>query len=325
MQLVFTVLLIFICFILSRSQGIEYKALSSNVTFNFGPCELNKVYKIHIDDVTILSPCNSSPQIPDRFEGRIIINKTTGTITLCNVIRSDAGYYRLERTNGNGKKENLPGVEIRILDPVLILELYRNDTERTISFTVRCVEVPGAFNWTVDGRDMPNQRWQSTDNRTLTIPYNYTGVITVSNLVNGESISITLIRDLNGKHDHCDHIMHLNITKEIWGECEGHTGDETLILPRNITNKCVLIPSDKTDEPHSRGYRSHDHFGLISIPVVILFSIILLAVLWKKTSPKMEVRLENDDGVIAGDAATESCEDQSQGTRVYVGRDLSIN
>ncbi|XP_073445052.1 uncharacterized protein [Dendrobates tinctorius] len=346
------VLLLFTCIYLFRSQKSKYRAVSADVTFDFGPCEHNSRFKIYtpVDNAAILIPCNSTSQIPDRFEGRISINYTTGSITLHNVTKNDEGCYRLEHTNGNGKKESLQGVEVRVLDRVRIAELYLNDTERTISFTVCPVEDPGAFNWTVDGRDLLDRHWLSPDDRTLTIPYNYTQAVnvSVSNQVSSDRKSITLIRDLNGKHGRCEHIMHLNISKERWGESEGHTGNGTQILQRNITNICVLIPSDKMADPHSGGCRSRNHFGLISIPVVIVFSIILLAVLWKKCL-KVEDRLENDDkdcslrltekgslekinhidlgthGGIAGDAATGSCEEQSLGTRVYIGRDLSID
>ncbi|XP_077116910.1 uncharacterized protein LOC143773316 [Ranitomeya variabilis] len=282
MQLVSTVLLLFTCINLSRSQKIEYRyiARTSYVTFHFHPCELNSVFKLHYGGATAYIPCNSSPQIPDMWEGRISINKTTGSITLPNVTRSDEGNYTLERTNRNGKKEKLQRVEVRVLDPVWIVGLYHNETERTISFTVFPVEDPGAFNWTVDGRHLLDRRWLSPDNRTLTIPYNYTQAVTVSvsNLVSSDRKSITLIRDLNGTHGHCDQIMRLNAAKVIWGESEGRTGNGTPILPRNITNICVLIPSDKMDDPHSGGYRSRNHFCLIFIPVVIVLSIILLAV-----------------------------------------------
>ncbi|CAJ0951518.1 unnamed protein product [Ranitomeya imitator] len=290
------VLLLFTCINLSRSQKIEYIARSSDVTFHFGPCELNSVFKLQYGGVTAHIPCDSSPQIPHRWEDRRDINKTTGSITLHNVTRSDEGYYTLVRTNRNGKNEKLSGVTVRVLDPVWIAELYHNDTERTISFTVFPVEDPGAFNWTVNGRDLLDRRWLSPDNRTLTIPYNYTQdiMVSVSNLVSSDRKSITPIRDLNGTHGRCDQIMRLNTAKVIWGESEGHTGNGTPILPRNITNICVLIPSDKMDDPHSGGYRSRHHFALITIPVAIVFSIILLAVLWKK-SPQMEIRLRNDD------------------------------
>ncbi|XP_073510024.1 uncharacterized protein [Phyllobates terribilis] len=268
------VLLLCICPRLSQSQEVKYIALFSDVTFNFGPCERNKVHKIHIDDVTILSPCNSSPQIPDRCEGRIITDKTTGTITLCNVIRSDAGYYRLERTNGNGIKEKLPGVEIQVLDPIWIHELFHNNTDGTISLTLCHAEDPGEIIWKIDGRDLLDQRWLSSDDRTLTIPYNYTGAITVSNQVSADNKSITLIRDRNGESGHLDHIMDLNIAREIWGDGEGEPSVGTLILPRNISTIYVLLTT--SDEASEHQFHSRKHFGLFGILLVFILVIVYI-------------------------------------------------
>ncbi|XP_077118400.1 uncharacterized protein LOC143774564 isoform X2 [Ranitomeya variabilis] len=246
-----TVLLLFICPTLIQSQEVKYIARSSDVTFDFGPCELNSVFKLQYDGVTAHIPCNSSPQIPDMWEGRISIDKTTGSITLHNVTRSDAGCYTLVRTNGNGKKENLPGVEVRVLDPIWIHELFRNSTDGTISLSRCHAEDPGEISWTIDGRDLLDQRWLSPDNRTLTIPYNDTGVIMVSNLVSADNKSITVISGLNGESGHLGHIMGLNIIRLIWGDGGDEPTMGALLLPRNISTIYVLLtPSDETREPH---------------------------------------------------------------------------
>ncbi|XP_073444906.1 cell adhesion molecule CEACAM20-like isoform X2 [Dendrobates tinctorius] len=111
-----------------------------------------------------------SPQIPDRFVGRIRIDKTTGSITLHNVTKNDEGYYRLVRTNGNGKNENLPSVKVQVLDPIWIHELFHNYTDGTISLSRCHAGNPGVISWMIDGSDLLDRRWLSPDNRTLTIP-----------------------------------------------------------------------------------------------------------------------------------------------------------
>ncbi|XP_077118398.1 uncharacterized protein LOC143774562 [Ranitomeya variabilis] len=260
-----SVLLLFICPTLIQSQEVKYIARSSDVTFDFGPCDLNRVFKLQYDGVTAHIPCNSSPQIPHRWEGRISIDKTTGTITLPNVTRSDAGYYTLVRTNGNGKNEKLPGAEVQILDPIWIHELFHNSTDGTISLSRCHAEDPGEISWTIDGRDLLDQRWLSPDNRTLTIPYNDTGVITVSNLVSADNKSITVIRDLNGESGHLGHILGLNIIRVIWGHCGDEPNMGALSLPRNISTIYILLtPSDETREPLWK------HLAWVAVPLVLI-------------------------------------------------------
>ncbi|CAJ0951516.1 unnamed protein product [Ranitomeya imitator] len=235
------VLLLFICPTLIKSKEIKYIARSSHVTFDFGPCARNQVFKLQYGGATAYIPCDSSPQIPHRWEDRISIDKTTGSITLHNVTRSDAGNYTLVRTNGNGEKGKLAG------DSIWIHELFHNYTDGTISLSRCHAEDSGVIIWTIDGRDLLDQRWLSPDNRTLIIPYNHTGVITVSNPVSADNKSITVIKDLNGEPGHLGHVMGLNVIRLIWGDGGDEPTIGALLLPRNISTIYILLtPSGKS-------------------------------------------------------------------------------
>ncbi|XP_069583441.1 uncharacterized protein [Ranitomeya imitator] len=221
--------------------------------------------------------------IRDKFQGRLNVDNTTKFLTLQNVTKNDAGYYTLDRTNGNGKKGKQMTVEIRVLDPIWIHEMFHNETEMTISFTLGNATDLGTIIWKIDGEELLVEHWQSHDNRTLTIPYNHTCAITVnvSNHVSADTKFITLLKDLNRNFSHLWHIMYPNMTKLIWDDGEGHIGSWTLIIPRNITKICVLIQSDQMGEQQSRSY---NHFCWIAITLAILSSIILVVVLFKKSN-----------------------------------------
>ncbi|XP_073495681.1 uncharacterized protein [Phyllobates terribilis] len=185
--------------------------MSSHVTF--GRCEPNVVFKITREGVTAHIPCDTTPVIPHKLQDKLRLNKTSRFITLHNVTKSDAGYYTLERTNGNGEKYKQT-IEVRVLD-------------RNGNFSPLC------------------------------------------------------------------HIMYPNMTRLIWDEAGNHTGNWTLILPRNTTDICVLIPSDKMGEPQSR---SRNHFVLIGVPMVIL-CVIILVVVWCKKSNKCRKQIAQDGHV----------------------------
>ncbi|XP_073423291.1 uncharacterized protein [Dendrobates tinctorius] len=241
--------------------------VSSRVTF--GLCEPNVVFKVHHGGETSHIPCNSTPIIRDKFQGRLSEDSTTKFVTLHNVTKSDAGNYTLDRTNGNGQKDKQTTVEVRILDPIWIKELFHNETERTITFTLDNATDLGTINWKIDGKEALVRHWRSHDNRTLTVAYNHTGAITlnVSNPVSTDTKCITLIRDLNRNFSNLCHIMYPNMTILIWDEAGDHTDSWTLIIPRNITNVCVVSLSDKMGEPQSS---SHKHLGLIAIPFIVV-------------------------------------------------------
>ncbi|XP_073495680.1 uncharacterized protein [Phyllobates terribilis] len=266
--------------------------MSSHVTF--GRCEPNVVFKITREGVTAHIPCDTTPVIPHKLQDKLRLNKTSRFITLHNVTKSDAGYYTLERTNGNGEKYKQT-IEVRVLDLVWIHELLHNETDRTISFTLDNAADLRTIHWKIDGEELLAGPWRSPDNRTLTIVYNHTGTITVnvSNVVSADSKSITVVRDRNGNFSPLCHIMYPNMTRLIWDEAGNHTGNWTLILPRNTTDICVLIPSDKMGEPQSR---SRNHFVLIGVPMVIL-CVIILVVVWCKKSNKCRKQIAQDGHV----------------------------
>ncbi|XP_075700985.1 uncharacterized protein LOC142665240 isoform X2 [Rhinoderma darwinii] len=232
------VFLLFIQLDLTKSREVKHAALSSDITFCFKPCKPNNLYKIYHGIVTIYIPCHATYQIPDKFEGRISVKETTGCITLSNVTEKDGGLYTLEHKNGNGKKETYREIMYILHEQVWIHELFRNVTNRTISLTVVCPGEPDTIIWRWGGGDLPDWNWLSGDNRSITVPDDVTGMITVhvSNRVSTDSKNITLIKDLNGKSGHLGRTMFRNMTRVIWGPGGGRPGNQTLSLPRNITS-----------------------------------------------------------------------------------------
>ncbi|XP_056401350.1 uncharacterized protein LOC130295087 isoform X2 [Hyla sarda] len=274
------VLLLFIRSLLTRSQEIKYIAVSSNLTLNFGDCKPNMLYSIYHGDVPIYSFCEYTQQIPDTFEGRIKVNESLGCVTLVNVTKSDDGYYKLERTSANGKKELLLEAEVRILDEAWINELYRNNTEETISLTVGCAGEAYSINWTMDGGGLSDRHLLSDDNRTLTIPYNVTGMITVhvSNLASADNKYIALIKDLNEITNNSGPIMYWNINRVIWREGGGQADNHILILSRNVTNISVITLSESTgDDQFDSGW-----WGLLIIVISVILLVVAVLVCKKK-------------------------------------------
>ncbi|KAG9480825.1 hypothetical protein GDO78_010212 [Eleutherodactylus coqui] len=247
------VFLLFISSILIKSEEIKDAAVSATILFCFKRCEAKSRYKIdHDSGVTIHIPCDSEPQIPAKYEGRLSIDKATGCVTLRNTTKSDGGLYTLEHKNGHGDKESHRQIRYRFHDKVWISELSRNDTDGRVSLTVGCAGEPKAIIWMQDGEHLPDGDWLSADNRTLTIPYNVTGKFTViaSNLVSADSKNITPIQGLGDRY--VGHIMYPNMTGVKWGEGGDEGSNQTLLLPRNATDLYVMIPSEKPAVPASR-------------------------------------------------------------------------
>ncbi|XP_066428681.1 uncharacterized protein [Eleutherodactylus coqui] len=266
--------------ILIKSQEIKDAAVSATILFCFKPCEAKSRYKIHHDSgVTIHIPCDSNPQVPAKYEGRLSIDKTTGCVTLRNTTKSDGGLYTLEHKNGHGDKESHRQITYRIHDKVWISELSRNDTDGRISLTVSCAGEPEAIIWMQDGGHLPDGDWLSADNRTLTIPYNVTGTVTViaSNLVSADSKNITPIQGLGDRY--VGHIMYPNMTGVKWGEGGDEGSNQTLLLPRSATDLYVMIPSEKPAVPASRDRRL-----LLLAPLAVALLGILIFILMRRAA-----------------------------------------
>lgn len=191
------------------------------------------------------------------------MDEATGCVTLYNVTRSDGGLYAPELTNGNGRKETQRPIRYVFLDKVWIRALSRNDTDGNISLTVACAGDPDTITW-MDGGDLTAGYWLSDNNRTLTIPQDVTGGVTVhvSNLVSAERRHITLINDAHGKLRYLDPIMYQN--------------NQTLILPRNITHVYVLTRSANKDPAVDQS--ADDKTVVITLVVVVVVILLLVVV-----------------------------------------------
>ncbi|XP_069622956.1 uncharacterized protein [Ranitomeya imitator] len=186
-----------------------------------------------------------------------------------------------------GKKENLPAVRVRVLDSIWIHELFHNYTDGTISLSRCHAEDSGVIIWTIDGRDLLDQRWLSPDNRTLIIPYNHTGVITVSNPVSADNKSITVIKDLNGEPGHLGHVMGLNVIRLIWGDGGDEPTIGALLLPRNISTIYILLtPSEETHEPH---WRSWKRVACVVVPLVLILMFFGFYVIYQRKKANSQV------------------------------------
>lgn len=229
--------------------------------------------------------CGYKPLIPEKFEGRIRVDEATGRVTLKNVTKSDGGLYAPELTNGNGRKEAQHAIRYVFHDKVWIRALSRNYTDGNISLTVACAGDPDTISW-MDGGDLTAGYWLSDDNRTLTIPQDATGGVTVhvSNLVSAERRHITLINDSSGKHD--APIMYWNVSRVIWSDGGDQPGNQTLILLRNFTDLYVMTRSASNDPEVDQ---SSNHEIVVIIPVVVAVVILLVVLggtlfffLWRK-------------------------------------------
>lgn len=203
------------------------------------------------------------------------MDEATGCVTLRNITKSDGGLYTLEHKNSNGRKELHRQISYVLHDKVWIRALSRNDTDGNISLTVACAGDPDTITWRMDGGDLPAGYWLSDDNRTLTIPHDATGGVTVhvSNLVSAERMNITLINDVNRKNGPFGPIMYQNITRVIWADSGGQAANQTLILLKGVTNINVV-----TWLTNDEGTGVHPSRDFIFILLPIAFIILLAAI-----------------------------------------------